>query len=240
MDEAEQHLRESLRILRTGDTEEYRAERHITAGDLSRVLEDRGGDYREAETLARECLARAMSLPPHHWEASYWLLRVAVLCRRRGDHAEAEQLEQRVLDSPVTQGYPNLIVVRFLDELGEALSGFDRHAVAERPFGVRLGILESLCPNHWLRFDAMSVLGGCLAAQGRFAEAEPLLLAAHQSLAERPTIPAENVRSAVGRIATLYEAWHGTEPGKGYDASAAEWRARRETLEPAVGPGSPR
>ena len=30
----------------------------------------------------------------------------------------------------------------------------------------------------------------------------------------------------VERLITLYDSWHAAEPGKGYDANAAEWRAK--------------
>ncbi len=33
---------------------------------------------------------------------------------------------------------------------------------------------------------------------------------------------------ALERIVNLYEAWHAAEPDEGYDAKAAEWRAKVE------------
>ena len=33
-------------------------------------------------------------------------------------------------------------------------------------------------------------------------------------------------RQALERIIKLYESWHAAEPGKVYDAKAAEWRAK--------------
>ena len=35
----------------------------------------------------------------------------------------------------------------------------------------------------------------------------------------------------------LYDYWHVAEPGKGYDAKAAEWRAKLPTPEAANAPG---
>ncbi len=37
-------------------------------------------------------------------------------------------------------------------------------------------------------------------------------------------------------VLSLYESWHAAEPGKGYDAKAAEWRAKlpkADEVEPA-------
>jgi hypothetical protein len=40
-------------------------------------------------------------------------------------------------------------------------------------------------------------------------------------------------------MVALYEAWHGAEPDKGYDAKAAEWRAKSAAPEPADGSDPP-
>ena len=36
----------------------------------------------------------------------------------------------------------------------------------------------------------------------------------------------DHERKLIKRVISLYESWHAAEPGKGYDAKAAEWRAR--------------
>ena len=41
-----------------------------------------------------------------------------------------------------------------------------------------------------------------------------------------------------GALVELYEARHAAEPGEGYDATAAEWRAKLVTLEEESEPGS--
>ena len=61
--------------------------------------------------------------------------------------------------------------------------------------------------------EAQSALGTNLSAQKKYAEAEPLLLAAHAHWAEQP---AEG--EAAGRLADLYAAW-------GHPKDAARWRA---------------
>jgi len=62
-----------------------------------------------------------------------------------------------------------------------------------------------------------------------FAEAEPLLLNAQQSLSEREYVPANKLKESLERLIKLYESWHAAEPGKGHAEKAAEWRARLET-----------
>jgi hypothetical protein len=79
-------------------------------------------------------------------------------------------------------------------------------------------------PEDWQRFRAESLLGASLAGQKKYVEAEPLLLAGYQGMADRKD------RIAVpdwyhldrGRewIVQLYEAW-------GKPAKAAEWKHKR-------------
>ena len=62
-------------------------------------------------------------------------------------------------------------------------------------------------PNSWLRADAQSVLGALWTSQGQFAEAEPLLLAAHRKLAEVRGADAYPTVKAWDRRIALYDAW---------------------------------
>ena len=77
-----------------------------------------------------------------------------------------------------------------------------------------------------MTFNTMSVLGESLSRQGKFAEAEPLLLDGYAGMTERPDAPDERKAEALQRIIDLYDVWHAAEPGEGYDAKAAEWRAK--------------
>ncbi|MEJ2008691.1 MAG: hypothetical protein P8Z30_11155, partial [Acidobacteriota bacterium] len=52
------------------------------------------------------------------------------------------------------------------------------------------------------------------------------LLEGHAILAAGLGDSHEQTQRVVGYLADLYEAWHASEPYKGYDAKAAEWRAR--------------
>ena len=84
----------------------------------------------------------------------------------------------------------------------------------------------------WSRPARQSDLGACLALQGRYADAEPLLVNSYgfheiKGVSEPETYARESLR----RIIDLYEAWDAAEPGKGYDAEAAEWRAKLTAAE---------
>jgi serine/threonine protein kinase len=97
-----------------------------------------------------------------------------------------------------------------------------RFAEAEGALRESLSIREQVMPDNWLRFNTQSTLGGALLGQGKYAEAEPLLLAGYEGLkAREATIPAglPRLAEAVERLVALYDATN--RPDK-----AREWRAR--------------
>jgi tetratricopeptide (TPR) repeat protein len=77
--------------------------------------------------------------------------------------------------------------------------------------------------NTWVRYHCMALLGASLAGQGRYAEAEALLLSGHQGMLERDTTipwerrPALNYGALL--IVQLYESW-------GRPDKAVEWLAK--------------
>lgn len=48
-----------------------------------------------------------------------------------------------------------------------------------------LTIRETKLPDGWQTFDTRSLLGGALAGQKRFAEAEPLLVSGYEGMKQR-------------------------------------------------------
>lgn len=104
--------------------------------------------------------------------------------------------------------------------LGLCLLKQDKYAEAEPVVRECLAIREKAAPDHWLRYNAMSMLGEALAGQKKYAEAEPLLLEGYEKM--RPPKPvAFRKREALERIVKLYEAW-------GKPQRAAEWRKRTD------------
>jgi hypothetical protein len=86
-----------------------------------------------------------------------------------------------------------------------------------------LSSAEKTSPDHWRRYNSSSILRAALAGQGKYGEAEPLLLSGYEGRAQRvSTIPFEN-RSALDQCGTwiveLYENWGKLE-------RVAEWRSK--------------
>ena len=74
----------------------------------------------------------------------------------------------------------------------------------------------------------------------RFALAEANLLEAHPIyVAAKDRGPTNKATlGCVQAVVDLYTAWDAAEPGKGYDAKAAEWKLKLEaTMEDRPGPG---
>jgi hypothetical protein len=94
-----------------------------------------------------------------------------------------------------------------------------------------LAIRRQKEPEAWTTFNTLSLLGGALARQQKYADAEPLLLQGYQGLKERAAkIPAQGkarLTEAPERLVQLYEAW-----GKPDDA--ARWRQELEAARAAT------
>jgi non-specific serine/threonine protein kinase/serine/threonine-protein kinase len=102
---------------------------------------------------------------------------------------------------------------------------------------------KTLPPADWRIANIKSRVGGALLQQAKFVEAEPLLLSGYEGLAaspQTPRKPQDRLSKAAQRLIDLYTAWNTAEPGKGYDAKAAEWKAKLDQAQPdAAKPTSP-
>ena len=78
-------------------------------------------------------------------------------------------------------------------------------------------------PDEWARYDAMSLRGGSLLIEGRYAEAEPLVVGGYEGMKAREAridVPERfRLREAAERVVHLYEAWN--QPDR-----AAAWKAK--------------
>ncbi len=162
-----------------------------------------GPDY--AVTLWNRCfLASAYELL-NRWAEAEGLLR-DTLARRR-------KIEKP--DSPAVAGD--------LAQLGRNLLMQARRAEAESLLRESLEICEKALADDWRRYDAMSLLGGALLDQARYAEAEPMVVPGYKGMKEREsrlTVPDQvRLREATVRVVRLYEAW-------GKPDQAKEWKAK--------------
>ncbi|HXG09867.1 MAG TPA: tetratricopeptide repeat-containing protein kinase family protein, partial [Gemmataceae bacterium] len=97
-------------------------------------------------------------------------------------------------------------------------------APAEEMLRECLAIREKKQPDAWTTFNTMSMLGGALLGQKKYADAEPLLLKGYEGMkAREKTIPpqaATRLPEALDRLIELYEALNKPE-------EVARWRKER-------------
>ena len=79
-------------------------------------------------------------------------------------------------------------------------------------------------PAHKVPKDSRTIraggkLGACLAAQKRYADAEPLVIGYFDAIRGAKNVPPPEVRAAGEQVVALYHAW-------GKPEKAAEWREK--------------
>jgi hypothetical protein len=85
--------------------------------------------------------------------------------------------------------------------LGRCRMGRGDPAGAEEPLREGLALRRrNLPPDHWLIASSESQLGESLAAQGKRAEAEPMLVAGYEGLKSRFGSDSPRVREAAERL----------------------------------------
>jgi hypothetical protein len=99
------------------------------------------------------------------------------------------------------------------------------------------GLPLKLAPTHSTIAMARGALGGALLDLGRPSEAEPELLETARVLDSAKGAAKMSRAQCIRDLVSLYEARDRDEPGKGYGAKAAEWRAKLDADgKPAGGP----
>jgi tetratricopeptide (TPR) repeat protein len=158
----------------------------------------------------RDVLARRRKIfGPRHPVVARSLSNLGFALQAQGRHHDAEIFYREALsiaDERLDPGHANRAV--YLRNLATALLEQGKAAEAEPPAREALEIFRTRSPGSWRVADAESVLGGCMAGLGRFAEAEPLLLGSYAVLArEQEGGGARAARTALNRVVGLYTAW---------------------------------
>lgn len=186
--------------------------------------------YAPAEALLKQVAqAQQRLLGSEHPDTLTTLNDLAQLYQDQGKFGQADPLSVRVLEvrrRVLGDAHPD--TVGALASLGRVRLGLRRYVEAESLLRAALNAQEKNSPDAWQRYNIESLLGACLAAQARFAEAEPLSLAAYAGLWQHQiAIPRDShwvLDQAAERIVQLYRAW-------GRPQQAAEWSQK---LEPEI------
>jgi len=98
-----------------------------------------------------------------------------------------------------------------LASVSMALLQHRQYAAAETYLRECLMIADKQSPDHWMLFNTKSLLGGALAGQKKFQEAEPLLVEGYSGMKAReaniPPAAKTRLPEAIRRLVDLYTAW---------------------------------
>jgi tetratricopeptide (TPR) repeat protein/predicted Ser/Thr protein kinase len=202
----------------------------LTMGSLGILYRDEG-KYEQANSL----FTRVLEISPRvlgaeHPNTLNVMNQLGGLRRLEGKFAEAEALFSKVWEARRrVLGAQHPSTVAGLAELGFVRLALKKYAEAEAAARESLIAHEKTDPDSWLRFNDRALLGASLAGQGKYAIAEPLLVAGYNGLdARRSNIPKPSrfyLEAAGPWLVQLYRDW-------GKPEKAAEWaqRLRQRTL----------
>ena len=177
----------------------------------------------EAIAMHRQILAqREGRLGPGHPLTVISRNTLAVIYESTGRWAEAEPLRRADVAAARAAENPSPRVLGdSLAYLAADLVAMARWRDAEVALRECLTIREKVAPDDWTRFNTTSKLGESVMRQGRYREAEPLVVGgAEGMLARRARMSTRATRRLIegfDRVVILYEAW-------GRPADAARWR----------------
>ena len=181
------------------------------------------GKYQQAEALYNTALQRRLKVSgPHHPDTLAAMHNLAELLREEARYAEAEVLFNKALEGQHrVLGPDNPATTNTVASVGELRLQQQQYSEAEALLRSALSSQEKKDRENWKRYNYQILLGASLAGQGRYDEAEPLLLSGYQGLVEREaTIPWESrslIGQAAARIVQLYLEW-------GRPEQTVEWR----------------
>lgn len=180
---------------------------------------------KRAAPLLRSTLALKLErLPADHPDIALTRTNLAAILRDKGELDEAAGLLDAAIATYRGLGHPDLANALF--GLGRLLLKRADPVAAEPPLREAVAIRVARVPKQIKTAEAKSVLGECLSAQGRYAEAEPLLLEAVEQLKTAAGVKPERLYHATARLRRLYEDWSRPE-------EAARWQREMDAANEA-------
>jgi serine/threonine protein kinase len=194
----------------------------IGAADNLAVNLEMSGQLDEAEWLLSESIRWAEAIGYHAYTN---LHNLGVVQYKQGRLLEAEasireslRREQANKGAVASAGIVGSLamVLTDLGQLDEA-EEYARQAI-------ELAINTTGGEDTWLTAHVRGLLARILGKKGQFDEAETQMLRAHRGLLNHLRKQHDRTQLVVSYLVELYDVWHGTEPERGYDEKAADWR----------------
>jgi len=192
----------------------------------------RRGNYEEARNLHREGL-RESEAQANSDMISRFLDEVARLFEDMEDHGEAERYLDYAIEitSEVFRNRPHPRIAKVRLDKGCYLNRQRRYDEAKELLRMALDIFKNTTPKHYNCFVTASALGMTRAGQGRFEEAEKLLLDAHEGLERiHCAYYADEGPAAVERLVKLYELWKRPDQAEQWQTKLARLQEIKEEM----------
>ncbi len=138
--------------------------------------------------------------------------RLAQLYEDEHEYAKAEPLYEQILVIRIRRfGRDKPITAKTLEALGRLRLDQKRYDEAAGSLTEASAVLEKSQPQGIDRYETQSLLGAALVGQGKYAEAEPLLLSAYDQLQKLSVAFERPIPSGGERIIELYDRWQKPE-----------------------------
>lgn len=196
---------------------------------LSRAL-GQADKLDEARTIGEQALEshRRFSGVEHEWTYRAERALARILARQGQDLERAEAMARHALAGyQRICGSDHIQTLFARDVLGVVLHHSGRLDDAEQVLRKNVS-MGARWLQGWEYARHIRSLGRCLATRGKHDEAQQHLLTAWDRTKCAVGADSDAAKQVAGDLVDLYEAWHSAEPGRGYDALAAEWRRRIE------------
>jgi serine/threonine protein kinase len=185
----------------------------------------------EALPLFENLLEQQMAkLGPEHSDTLTTMINLAKAYIATEHKEKALPLYEQYFASHRRRATPDdLTFAGMLASVSHDLLQHRQYLPAEKYLRECLTIREKKLPDDWILFNTKSMLGGALAGQKKFQEAEPLLIDSYSEMKDREAKipPAAKLRlnEAVQRVVDFYTSWEKSE-------EAAKWRSKLEISKP--------
>ena len=202
------------------------------------VLLDQQDKWSEAEPFLREAFEqKRRAIGEDNPDTVASMNALGELLVHRGKLAEAEPLlRESLAKSRSERGDGDFLTQVFVSHLSDLLLAQGKYAEAVQLISPNVALArKAFAGANGDRLGALLMhLGKADLGLGQFAAAQPVLLegAAIVIKLDGPKDPYS--RECAQAVIDLYTAWNAKEPGKGYDARAAEWKKKLDAMTAAI------
>ncbi len=206
----------------------------VAIGNMASLLRamDRLAD---AEPYHREALdGRRRVLGDDHLHTLVAMRDMGMLLQAMGRSAEAEPYVREALEGcrrVLGDDHPRTLIALY--SLGSVMCDLKKLEEADALGAEAVRRARRTLPNgHWHVGVFLQSHGETLTKRARHSAAETDLLDAQRILETALGTDHERTIKAIQSLIDLYTTWHEAEPGKDYDAKAAEWLGELSTIQP--------